>query len=674
MEHGALPARSSTLKAGGGQSAAVSDHQTVKQLAPVTFGHLEKIYNNLVSSDKPPKHSLDNDVDISSFAAFQTWLQSAQSSATAPPKSHDLSLPLCNYYISSSHNTYLSGNQLYGSSSTDAYTNVLLRGCRCLEIDVWDGEGVDSSASSSDVEGPKQSKSVAERTDKAYSKLRRFRGKMKDEIKGEIAKHGSLSKSPGKQSQATFNDETSVDGGELVLTKTAEERRLQLRNEPQVYHGYTLVKHVPFRDVCAAIRDSAFKATDLPVIVSLEVHCNLDQQQVMVNVMEEEWAGYLVDISKLQYSSIEVLPSPNELRNKILIKTKWTADTETGESNNPVEHVESNISQGSEGTATATSPEKARKAKKVLAALSRLGVYTRAYSFKTFQQPEAKIPTHVFSLDEKKLGNFHSDPYHGPDMFQHNRNFLMRVFPSGLRVNSSNIDPTFSWRQGAQMVALNWQSLDRGMMLNEGMFAGEDGYVLKPDGFRSSSLTEQKVPLRKRLYLKIKLLCAQGLPVPARDGKISNIKPYVKIQLHVDTHGPPGQGKNQTSSDSTANLVSKYSDQDTTEQVTVPEADDAQNEQERKLKRESKHGRGPNTDFDGELDMVWSDVPDVVDQLSFLRIKVMDDHSFAKDELIAWTCIRLDKLKTGVRFVHLLDVEGEPCEGVLLVVIEKQLH
>ena len=33
------------------------------------------------------------------------------------------------------------------------------------------------------------------------------------------------------------------------------------------------------------------------------------------------------------------------------------------------------------------------------------------------------------------------------------------------------------------MVALNWQSWDKGMMLNEGMFAGEQGWVLKPDGF-----------------------------------------------------------------------------------------------------------------------------------------------------------------------------------------------
>ena len=32
------------------------------------------------------------------------------------------------------------------------------------------------------------------------------------------------------------------------------------RAEPRVLHGHTLTKEVPFRDVCAAIRDAAFVA------------------------------------------------------------------------------------------------------------------------------------------------------------------------------------------------------------------------------------------------------------------------------------------------------------------------------------------------------------------------------------------------------------------------------
>ncbi|XP_039857993.1 1-phosphatidylinositol 4,5-bisphosphate phosphodiesterase beta-1-like [Simochromis diagramma] len=77
-----------------------------------------------------------------SAEGFTRYLNAEENSIIPPEKldqSEDMTFPLSHYFINSSHNTYLTAGQLAGNSSVEMYKQVLLSGCRCIELDCWKG-------------------------------------------------------------------------------------------------------------------------------------------------------------------------------------------------------------------------------------------------------------------------------------------------------------------------------------------------------------------------------------------------------------------------------------------------------------------------------------------------------------------------------------------------------
>lgn len=94
--------------------------------------HLRKIYESVTASsaarDEFLKTIHQSAVSISdplaSLDAFRGYMKDPASCAQAPPKELDRSAPISDYFISSSHNTYLTGNQLYSDAAASAYSSV----------------------------------------------------------------------------------------------------------------------------------------------------------------------------------------------------------------------------------------------------------------------------------------------------------------------------------------------------------------------------------------------------------------------------------------------------------------------------------------------------------------------------------------------------------------------
>jgi hypothetical protein len=101
--------------------------------------HIQKIYKSVVAYVPTTNYFLkeiqhdpavtvvagETPVDaLASVDAFRTYMKGANSCAMAPEPGLDISAPLSDYFISSSHNTYLTGNQLYSDAAASAYTSV----------------------------------------------------------------------------------------------------------------------------------------------------------------------------------------------------------------------------------------------------------------------------------------------------------------------------------------------------------------------------------------------------------------------------------------------------------------------------------------------------------------------------------------------------------------------
>ncbi|SPN99053.1 related to phospholipase C [Cephalotrichum gorgonifer] len=478
----------------------------------------------------------------------------------------DRSHTLDQYFVSSSHNTYLTAHQLYGTSSVDGYRSTLEAGFRCVEIDAWD------------------------------------------------------------------HDDN--------------------KEEPKVTHGYTLVSNIPFRHVCEVVRevvDKEAKETSeqgghhpAPILISLENHCDAHGQMRLVEIMKEVLGHRLLsepilkDGNGVDYDTAKHVRL-SDMGGKVAVIVEYHL---------PDEHPDSDSSSSSDDSDEEEdkSARKNYKDKKhtapptiIIPELAALGVYAQSVkpgNNSWFDPGELIGAPHHHLINVSESGLRSHMPSENSKIVKHNAQHLMRVFPKGTRISSRNLKPTPFWGIGAQICALNWQSFDASMQINEAMFVGTDGYVLKPAGLRTGGNGRPTTGGRKKLRLHV----AGATDVPT-DKDPKDIRPYLTCVL---VHPDDLEG-------------------DLPKRKTAPY-------KQHKLEFLHRGENPPPTDplWDETLEWEYED-----SELVFLRMLIKSDDRFSNNPILGVSAVKVMNLvKNEWRFITMLDLRGKQTNCTLLVKFE----
>uniref|UniRef100_A0A673J7Y6 Phosphoinositide phospholipase C n=1 Tax=Sinocyclocheilus rhinocerous TaxID=307959 RepID=A0A673J7Y6_9TELE len=388
-------------------------------------------------------------------------------------------------------------------------------------------------------------------------------------------------------------------------------------NEPVIYTGHTMTSHIVFRSVIDIINKYAFVASEFPLILCLENHCSLMQQKVMFQHLKKILGDKIhADPPNLEDN---YLPSPSDLKGKILLKGKKLASNCTGsegEVTDEDEGAEMSQRMNNEGgeQQTVVQPKKFQLSKD----LSDLVTLCKSVRFKDFQTAfQNQKHWELCSFNEVFASRCATD--HPGDFVNYNKKFLARVYPSPMRIDSSNMNPQDFWKCGCQIVAMNYQTPGLMMDLNIGWFRqnGNCGYVLRPAIMREqvsyfSANTKDSVPGVSPQLLHIKIISGQNLPKPKGSGaKGDVVDPYV----YVEIHGIPA---------------------DCAEQRT-----------------KTIHQNGDNPIFDESFEFQIN-----LPELAMVRFVVLDD-DYIGDEFIGQYTIPFECIQPGFRHIPLQSLTGE---------------
>lgn len=383
-----------------------------------------------------------------SLDGFLRYLMSEDNNIMAATKidlNDDMDQPLAHYFINSSHNTYLTGHQLTGKSSVEIYRQSLLAGCRCVELDFWNGRTeepviVHGYTFVPEISAKEVLEAIAESAFKTseYPVILSFENHCNPRQQAKIANY--CRDIFGEMLLDSPLESHTLEPGSPLPPPSLLKNKIIIKNKKKHHHHHHHKKQV--------------ESTPSMEVPPPEATGNGD------------------------------VPHHPPLQTRQGSKDSTGTEEEESSSEEEVEGVELEVP---EGPVAGAAPEKVAQAKETEAGaeISALVNYVQPVHFSSFENAEKKNRKYeMSSFDERQATTLLKE--RPIEFVNYNKHQLSRVYPAGTRFDSSNFMPQLFWNAGCQLVALNFQTLDLAMQLNLGIFEYNHrcGYLLKPEFMR----------------------------------------------------------------------------------------------------------------------------------------------------------------------------------------------